>query len=214
MMMAGRLIPFLRKATRLKINNYELWACANEVFRQHGDKAPLHVAERLGEIALAGDAAGIATWKEIARRMDAMAPGPERSQKRRVQPPPVAAFHHCGRLAQCAEAAASAPPDVVIDPDPHPTADQRLSAETWGPHPEFPCCGDNRAVDLRSARIFVEGDAILDAIVRRGAAGHQSPAWPLGGGEIGTQFAVLRLAIPLGRIKRLTAPSPRQPRII
>jgi hypothetical protein len=30
------------------ISDRELWACANEVLRQHGDRAPLFVAEQVG----------------------------------------------------------------------------------------------------------------------------------------------------------------------
>ena len=37
---------------------------------RYGDDAPLHVAARMGELAVADDAAGIARWKEIARCMD------------------------------------------------------------------------------------------------------------------------------------------------
>lgn len=58
----------------------ELWACTNEVVRQHGDRAPLFVAERIGALALAGDEAGVATWKAIAAKMDAMLHRPESTQ--------------------------------------------------------------------------------------------------------------------------------------
>lgn len=40
------------------------------VNRIHGTRAPLHVAERNGALALVGDAAGVARWKEIAVRLD------------------------------------------------------------------------------------------------------------------------------------------------
>lgn len=40
------------------------------VDRLHGPRAPLHVAERIGALALAGDLAGIARWKEIAARLE------------------------------------------------------------------------------------------------------------------------------------------------
>jgi len=48
----------------------ELWACALQVERQHGDNAPRFVAERIGALVVAGDREGIATWKGIARRLD------------------------------------------------------------------------------------------------------------------------------------------------
>lgn len=52
------------------LSDRELWACANEVLRQHGDRAPVHVAERIGTLALAGDAAGVEAWKCIAQRLE------------------------------------------------------------------------------------------------------------------------------------------------
>jgi len=51
-----------------------LWACALAVERQHGERAPVFVAERIGALALAGDAAGVARWKAIAARMAQLAP--------------------------------------------------------------------------------------------------------------------------------------------
>lgn len=51
---------------------WELWACAETVMRQHGDRAPIHVAERIGALALAGDAEGVATWKAIAERIQSL----------------------------------------------------------------------------------------------------------------------------------------------
>lgn len=52
------------------MSDRELWACAVQVERQPGDHAPVFVAERIGVLALAGDVAGVATWQEIARRLD------------------------------------------------------------------------------------------------------------------------------------------------
>ena len=51
---------------------WELWACAQTVMRQHGEQALIHVAERLGALELAGDAEGVATWKAIARRIQSL----------------------------------------------------------------------------------------------------------------------------------------------
>lgn len=51
-----------------------LWACALAVERQHGARAPVFVAERIGALALAGDAAGVARWTAIAARMDQLTP--------------------------------------------------------------------------------------------------------------------------------------------
>lgn len=51
-----------------------LWACALAIERQHGERAPLHVAERIGALALVGDVAGVERWKAIAARMQALTP--------------------------------------------------------------------------------------------------------------------------------------------
>jgi hypothetical protein len=51
------------------LSDWELWACANHVLQTHGDKAPLHAAELIGALALAGDAAGIQTWQAIVARI-------------------------------------------------------------------------------------------------------------------------------------------------
>lgn len=48
------------------------------MLRQHGDQAPAFVAERIGELALAGDANGIHVWKQIAARLDNLARGTPR----------------------------------------------------------------------------------------------------------------------------------------
>ena len=40
------------------------------VSRIHGPRAPLHVADRIVALTLAGDAAGVARWEEIAARLD------------------------------------------------------------------------------------------------------------------------------------------------
>lgn len=37
---------------------------------QHGDRAAAFVAERIGALAVAGDQAGVDSWKAIAARMD------------------------------------------------------------------------------------------------------------------------------------------------
>lgn len=56
------------------LTDWELWAVANHVLCAHRDQTPRFVAERIGALALAGDADGVATWKEIARRMVQLEP--------------------------------------------------------------------------------------------------------------------------------------------
>ena len=52
------------------ISERELWACAQQVLRQHGDGADLFLAERVAALAVAGDSGGVLTWKAIADRVD------------------------------------------------------------------------------------------------------------------------------------------------
>lgn len=50
----------------------ERWAEALAIERLHGDQAPLHVANQIGVCAMSGDAAGVARWKMIAVKLDAL----------------------------------------------------------------------------------------------------------------------------------------------
>ena len=51
-----------------------LWACALAVEKQHGARAGIFIAERIGALALAGDTAGVERWKAIAARMTQLMP--------------------------------------------------------------------------------------------------------------------------------------------
>jgi hypothetical protein len=42
------------------------------MLRQHAERAPLFVAERIGALALAGDTDGVAAWQAIAHRRQSM----------------------------------------------------------------------------------------------------------------------------------------------
>lgn len=57
------------------LGDRELWGCALEVERQHGAGAPVFVAERIGTLALAGDRAGVETWRAIVARLDKLTSG-------------------------------------------------------------------------------------------------------------------------------------------
>jgi hypothetical protein len=48
----------------------ETWAIASYLDRSKGDDAPVHVAERIGAMAVAGDLKGLLRWREIARVLD------------------------------------------------------------------------------------------------------------------------------------------------
>lgn len=58
------------------LTEWELWAVAEATLKLHREKAPLFVAERIGVLAAEGDAAGVAAWKAIARRMAALSGPP------------------------------------------------------------------------------------------------------------------------------------------
>lgn len=52
------------------LTDWELWACATLVEKQHGERAPFYITERLLTLAAEGDQVGLATWQEIAERLD------------------------------------------------------------------------------------------------------------------------------------------------
>nr|WP_037504341.1 hypothetical protein [Sphingobium bisphenolivorans] len=52
------------------LEDWELWACAQQVLKDQGGRAPLHAAHRIAELTSAGDKVGIATWQAIASRID------------------------------------------------------------------------------------------------------------------------------------------------
>ena len=39
------------------LSDWELWACANQVLKSHGENAPLHVAEQIGALAVSEETA-------------------------------------------------------------------------------------------------------------------------------------------------------------
>lgn len=43
---------------------------ASMLLRQHGNRAPVVVAERIGRLASEGKGEGVALWREVAGRMD------------------------------------------------------------------------------------------------------------------------------------------------
>ena len=53
---------------RLMLSEWELWACANTVHRDHGPNAPAAIAERIETLARVHDTAGVATRRAIAER--------------------------------------------------------------------------------------------------------------------------------------------------
>lgn len=53
----------------------ERWSEAILAVRIHGAAAPVWIAERIGTLALAGDAAGVARFTDMAARVDALRSG-------------------------------------------------------------------------------------------------------------------------------------------
>lgn len=57
-------------SARMMTRDQELWGMASVLLRQHGDRAPVVVAERIGQLASEEKAEGVAMWKEVARRLE------------------------------------------------------------------------------------------------------------------------------------------------
>jgi hypothetical protein len=55
------------------LSEWELWACANEAMVQYGKRAPYIAALRIAELCTQGDCEGVATWRHIASRIEALA---------------------------------------------------------------------------------------------------------------------------------------------
>lgn len=53
----------------------ELWACALHVEREHRDRAPEFIAERVRTLATAGDLLGVKRWQAIAEKFDQLHAG-------------------------------------------------------------------------------------------------------------------------------------------
>lgn len=51
-------------------SEHELWAIALKVERDHGDRAPRHIAQNIGAAAIAGEWDAVAMWKAVAARLD------------------------------------------------------------------------------------------------------------------------------------------------
>lgn len=63
----------------MAIEEWEIWACANQVLANYGEDAELHAARRADELLEAGDMEGHFTWLRILRRIRQLsAPPPGR----------------------------------------------------------------------------------------------------------------------------------------
>ena len=51
-------------------SDLDIYRAANELIKQHGDKAPIHAAMRADELLEAGDMDGKAVWVRIMRTVE------------------------------------------------------------------------------------------------------------------------------------------------
>mgnify|MGYP001556345302 CR=1 FL=1 len=54
----------------MPLTDWEIWACAQQVIKQHGAKAPLHCAFMIAKMATDIDTDGVTAWQAIAERVD------------------------------------------------------------------------------------------------------------------------------------------------
>jgi hypothetical protein len=59
---------------------WELWACAKEMIRQHGFDAPIRAAMRADELSKASDLDGSRNWRLIVHRINQLIEGDGRAQ--------------------------------------------------------------------------------------------------------------------------------------
>lgn len=59
-----------RASVPAPMTEWELWACANEVLRQHGDDAAFVAAQRADQLLGESDHDGALTWRAILRRIN------------------------------------------------------------------------------------------------------------------------------------------------
>jgi hypothetical protein len=50
------------------LSEWEIWACANEMVRRHGEDAPIQAAMRSDALLEKGDLDGARTWRLISGR--------------------------------------------------------------------------------------------------------------------------------------------------
>lgn len=60
----------------MAISEWEIWACANELVRQHGRDAPIHAAMRADALFEQGEYEGARTWRMIVNRAHALVAPP------------------------------------------------------------------------------------------------------------------------------------------
>ncbi len=73
----GDFVPILRppynpRKHAMQDREQELWARALWVEQKHGERGPDYIGEQVTRLAREGDEAGVATWRAIAERYDAL----------------------------------------------------------------------------------------------------------------------------------------------
>ena len=63
----------------MAISEWECWACAQEMLRQHGADAAIQAAMKADELMFDGDLDGAATWRRIVDRINALEAEPRGS---------------------------------------------------------------------------------------------------------------------------------------
>lgn len=63
----------------MALSEWELWACANEMIRQHALDAPIHAAMKADALLERGDFDGAKHWNLIAHRIGELLKGPSSS---------------------------------------------------------------------------------------------------------------------------------------
>lgn len=60
----------------MAIADWEIWACAQEMIRQHGADAGIRAAMRADALLFDGEREGAATWQLIVHHIKALEAGP------------------------------------------------------------------------------------------------------------------------------------------
>jgi len=68
----------------MALTEWELWACAQKLLKDHGKHAGAVVAEKIGRMAVQGDDEGLATWQAIASRVAQLSDFSGANGKRRL----------------------------------------------------------------------------------------------------------------------------------
>ena len=67
----------MAELTAPPIAEWELWACAHALIRQHGNEAPAIAMRRAAELEREGAHRGAVTWRLIAHRVNELLSSPD-----------------------------------------------------------------------------------------------------------------------------------------